>query len=95
MKSGTAYGFKTYVAVSSPDREKKAKIQFHLVSHWSGMIELHKCHGLNVVKSMMGHRNTSSTKVYLHTEQVAFVANSDELNAKGVVAFDEAAICRF
>jgi integrase len=67
-----------------------AKIHAHLIRHWYGTMELHKCHDLNIVKNKMGHRNISSTEIYLHTEQVAFATDSDEWNVKGVASAEEA-----
>ena len=67
-----------------------ARIHAHLIRHWYGTMELHKCHDLNIVKNKMGHRNISSTEIYLHTEQVAFAKDSDEWNVKGVTTAEEA-----
>jgi integrase len=58
--------------------ERLAKINFHLVRHWFGTMLYHKTHDLHYVMRMLGHRNITSTLIYINMEQALFSRTANE-----------------
>jgi integrase len=58
------------------------KISFHTFRHWKGTVEYHKTKDIIHVKQILGHKDITSTMIYINIEQATFLNQADDFTAK-------------
>jgi integrase len=66
------------------------QIHPHTFRHWKGTTEYHKTKDIMHVKAILGHKNISSTMVYINLENAIFLEQNDEFTCKVAKTPDEA-----
>jgi len=56
------------------------KISFRTLRHWKGTMEYHKTHDPKHVQKLLGHKQLTSTQIYINLEQAIFDKVSDEFH---------------
>ena len=70
------------------DNPRIQQIGFHTLRHWKGTIEYNKTKDIIHVKTVLGHKNITSTMIYINLEQALFLGQNEQFTAK--VAHNEA-----
>ena len=59
-----------------------AGIHFHLIRHWFGTVQFHKRPDPDYIARLLGHKNWSSTQIYVNLEKMAFGEGSNDYIVK-------------
>jgi integrase len=65
------------------------QIKFHTLRHWKGTMEYHRTHDVKYVQSILGHKSSLSTDIYINIEQAVFNEPNDEFHVKVASTLDE------
>jgi integrase len=68
------------------------QIHPHTFRHWKGTTEYHKTKDIIHVKTVLGHKNITSTMIYINLENALFLNQSDEWISK--IAHNEQELCQ-
>lgn len=66
------------------------KITFRTLRHWKGTMEYHKTHDARYVQKLLGHKQLTSTEIYINLEQAVFDEANDEFHVKAAENLKEA-----